>query len=190
MAFLRGVLARAKRFFTGCYGGDHLSMTMTYAALVLILMGAFPRLEVLLAVAYALVIWSFFRMFSRNVKARRRENDWFLRKTAPIADRLYRVRTRLTRKAAPHVTRFYQARALLQKPQGLAVLPRPRLPRVAQAAARGRECIRHLRPLRPGNPQNRVARRVLADRYTFRQFCQVTATPAFCIMVSEGGGVF
>ncbi len=111
MAFLRGVLARAKRFFTGCYGGDQLSMTMTYAALVLILMGAFPRLEVLLAVAYALVIWSFFRMFSRNVKARRRENDWFLRKTAPIADRLYRVRTRLTRKAAPHVTRFYQARA-------------------------------------------------------------------------------
>ena len=111
MAFLRGVFARVRRFFTGCYGGDQLSMAMTYASLVLILLGALPRLEVLLAVAYGLVLLSFIRMFSRNVKARRRENEWFLRKTAPVNAKLFQARTRLARRAAPHVTRFYQARA-------------------------------------------------------------------------------
>jgi hypothetical protein len=51
MPFLQRAATTLKRVFRGCYGGDQLSMAMTYASLVLILLGALPRMEVLLALA-------------------------------------------------------------------------------------------------------------------------------------------
>lgn len=111
MSFFQRANARIRRFFTGCYGGDQLSKAMTYASLILILLGAIPHMEALLLIAYVLVILSFARMFSRKIEARRRENTWFLQKTAPLIEKAGRIRFSVQRKIAPPVTKFNQARA-------------------------------------------------------------------------------
>lgn len=118
MPFLQRAATTLKRVFRGCYGGDQLSMAMTYASLVLILLGALPRMEVLLALAYALVIMSFARMFSRKVAARRRENEWFLRKTAPLVTKYYQALARFKNRKNYAYFRCPGCRSWLKLPRG------------------------------------------------------------------------
>lgn len=118
MLFFQKAVATLKRVFRGCYGGDPLSMAMTYASLALILFGALPRMEVLLAIAYALVILSFARMFSRNIAARRRENEWFLRKTAPLVTNFFQAKARLKNRRLYAYFRCPGCRSWLKLPRG------------------------------------------------------------------------
>lgn len=118
MSFFQQAGAWIRRIFRGCYGGDQLSMAMTYTSLALILLGALPHMEVLLAVAYALVIWSFLRMFSRKTEARRRENEWFLRKTAPLVAKFFQAKTRFVNRKQYLYFRCPGCRAWLKLPRG------------------------------------------------------------------------
>jgi LSD1 subclass zinc finger protein len=118
MPFFHKAAAALKRMFRGCYGGDQLSMAMTYASLLLILFGALPHLEVLLVVAYALVILSFARMFSRKIEARRKENEWFLRKTAPLVTKFFRAKARFKNRRLYAYFRCPGCRAWLKLPRG------------------------------------------------------------------------
>ncbi len=118
MSFFRKTNAWIKRLFTGCYGGDQLSMAMAYGSFVLIVLGAIPRLEFLLAVAYALVILSFVRMFSRRIEKRRRENEWFLRKTAPLVTKFFQARARFKNRKLYAYFRCPGCRAWLKLPRG------------------------------------------------------------------------
>ena len=118
MPFFQRAAAQIRRFFTGCYGGDQLSMAMTYTSLALILLGALPHLEVLLALAYVLVIPSFVRMFSRKIEARRRENTWFLRKTAPLVTRFFQARARFRNRKRYSYFRCPNCHSWLKLPRG------------------------------------------------------------------------
>lgn len=118
MPFFQRAAATLKRVFRGCYGGDPLSMAMTYASLTLILFGALPHMEVLLAIAYAMVILSFARMFSRNIAARRRENEWFLRKSAPFVTKFFQARTRFKNRRLYAYFRCPGCRAWMKLPRG------------------------------------------------------------------------
>ena len=118
MPFFQRAAAALRRMFRGCYGGDQLSMAMTYASLLLILFGALPHLEVLLVVAYALVILSFARMFSRKIEARRRENEWFLRKTAPLVTKFFQAKARFKNRRLYAYFRCPGCHAWLKLPRG------------------------------------------------------------------------
>ena len=84
-----------RRFMAGRYGSDRLNQCLLGAALVLILIGwlggkAAARLNVLSLLAYVPLVWSIFRMYSRNIEARRRENAAFLRFFSRLRDKQYR----------------------------------------------------------------------------------------------------
>ena len=68
-----------RRFMAGRYGSDRLNQCLLGAALVLILISAIGGrwvqwMSVLSLLAYVPLIWSIYRMYSRNIDARRREN--------------------------------------------------------------------------------------------------------------------
>ena len=67
-----------RKFMAGRYGSDRLNQCLLGAAFVLILL------------AYIPLIWSIFRMYSRNIEARRRENAAFLRFFSRLTDKQYR----------------------------------------------------------------------------------------------------
>jgi len=58
----------------GRYGSDRLNLVLLCCALVLSLLSSFIRgIEFLVIFSYALLLWTIYRMFSRNIAARQRE---------------------------------------------------------------------------------------------------------------------
>lgn len=70
---------RLYSFMIGRNGADALSRALLILYLVLFVINLFVRSWVATAVEYALIIYSLFRMLSRNLPARRRENAWYLK---------------------------------------------------------------------------------------------------------------
>ena len=103
------------RFFYGRYGMDQLhnllygtSMVLMFLALVFtVLAKAEPALSYvsigMYAVALGLMGWAIFRSLSRNIAARRRENDTYLRIKRKLFGR--KAKTKLPPDTADHVFR-------------------------------------------------------------------------------------
>ncbi len=65
------------RFMMGRYGNDRLNQFLMIAALVFMVLSMFgPNLFYILA--FGTMIYAYFRMFSRNIAKRSRENQWYL----------------------------------------------------------------------------------------------------------------
>jgi ribosomal protein S27E len=91
-----------RKFMLGRYGPDHLGTAMLVVALVLSLIMQILGLGFVAVVSYILLALMIFRMLSRNIEARRRENDRFLRYWGPartkIKSRVARLRDIKTHK--------------------------------------------------------------------------------------------
>ena len=72
------------RIMYGRYGSDQLSIALMIAYVLFILIGEIFDLPILLILSYILVLYGFFRMFSKNIAARRKENEKFLKIYNPV----------------------------------------------------------------------------------------------------------
>ena len=81
-----------QRVMAGRYGPDQLYFALFIAALLLNIVGAFFGGSIvgliLDVLGYGLLIWAIVRSLSRNMYARRRENDRFLRYWWPVRTKL------------------------------------------------------------------------------------------------------
>ena len=82
-----------RRFMAGRYGADKLNMAILTVAVAGMLIGWLgvkfltPWMAVFTYLSEALLIWSIFRMYSRNIEARRRENTRWLGFCSRLKDR-------------------------------------------------------------------------------------------------------
>lgn len=83
------------KFMYGRYGTDELSKFLTYTALILLIismiLGQFigsAAKSAVFMIVLLLVVYSYFRMFSKNLQKRRDENTKYLNFKRPIADKL------------------------------------------------------------------------------------------------------
>ena len=83
MGFMQKISMKIQSFMRTRYGADQLSQFLTWAALVLLLLGAFLT-PILTIIGYACFIWAIVRMLSKNPAARRKENQWYLNKSWKI----------------------------------------------------------------------------------------------------------
>ena len=70
------------RFMSGRNGFDEFSRFLSIVALIILLIGVFipfaiPK-YILGGLGFAIYVYAYFRIFSRNYAARSRENQWFL----------------------------------------------------------------------------------------------------------------
>ncbi|MDR1821993.1 MAG: hypothetical protein LBQ91_06105 [Oscillospiraceae bacterium] len=75
-----------QNLFRGRYGPDHLNAALVILAIVLEIAASFLRIFQILALAVLVI--ALLRMFSRNIYARRRENDRFLTYWTPIKTKI------------------------------------------------------------------------------------------------------
>lgn len=75
----RSLRERLYSFMIGRNGGDALSRALLILYLALFVANLFARSWVLTLIEYAIAAYALFRMLSRNLSARRRENAWYLR---------------------------------------------------------------------------------------------------------------
>lgn len=73
-----------RNFMIGRYGPDQLNIALLALAIVLGLLGSILNLAVLTIIGDIILIYTLFRMFSKNISARRRENDKFIKVWWPI----------------------------------------------------------------------------------------------------------
>ena len=66
------------RFMQGRYGADELSKFLTGLGLVLIILSILTRISIFHLLFWVCLIYSYFRMFSKNYSARYAENQKFL----------------------------------------------------------------------------------------------------------------
>ncbi len=69
-----GLKDRFIKFMHGRYGSDKLGLFLLYTALVIMIVNAFINSFILFIMELAVIGYSFFRIFSKNVQKRYREN--------------------------------------------------------------------------------------------------------------------
>lgn len=72
------------RFMQGRYGQDQFSKFLIYVALGCIVLNLLVRSNILYWLAWILIIYGYFRIFSKNHQARYAENQKYLNATAKI----------------------------------------------------------------------------------------------------------
>lgn len=78
---------RFSKFMYGRYGADNLSRFLSVVSLIILLASMFCRgiaQSVLFALALAIIIYSYVRVFSKNLSARRSENYKYLQRKQKI----------------------------------------------------------------------------------------------------------
>lgn len=83
----------------GRYGSDMLSLVLVTASLILWILSGIIQIDIISGIlwvlSYAGLIFSIFRMFSRNYAKRRSENDWFMEKVTPLVQNIQRKRAQM-----------------------------------------------------------------------------------------------
>jgi len=80
---IRGFL---QRLMYGRYGSDRLNLALIIFALIIGLVGSLTHISVILYVSYIPLVYVLFRLLSKNIAARKRENERFLRVTKPLTE--------------------------------------------------------------------------------------------------------
>lgn len=76
-----------RRIMEGRYGSDQLGMVLLGVYLVLTLLSRLFRSSLLSLLATVIILWAFYRMFSRQINRRQAENARFLEAVSPMVRR-------------------------------------------------------------------------------------------------------
>lgn len=76
------------QIFYGRYGNDHLSMFLYFSYLWIRILSMATNSIVLVFIAISFVILGIFRTISRNIPARQRENQRYLKTSPPFLDKI------------------------------------------------------------------------------------------------------
>lgn len=108
---------KIQRFMYGRYGMDRFNQVLMYGAfgcLILSLLG----IGSCYLLATAALFCAYFRMFSRNVRQRSQENQWYLRQEMKVKGLLKRGRDRFRRNSGYHIYKCPKCGQKLRVPRG------------------------------------------------------------------------
>ena len=107
-----------RHFMYGRYGVDSFGRFLIGAMFVLIVLSIFIRSWILQVLIWGVLIYSYFRMFSRNIPKRYAENQKFLSVTGGVRKFLRRKEKAMcgspARNAGLHLKRMYDQRVRVQ----------------------------------------------------------------------------
>ncbi|MDU1023184.1 MAG: hypothetical protein E7A44_04625 [Peptoniphilus harei] len=78
-----------RKFMLGRYGQDELGKFILSLSLILLIINLFVKTAALSAAALVLIIYSYYRIFSRDVRARYVENKKFLSTVDPLRRKFF-----------------------------------------------------------------------------------------------------
>lgn len=84
-----------QRFMYGRYGQDNLNQFLSMSALMLYILSMVARWSILNSMALIFLLFSVYRMLSRNLEQRRQENFAFLRAKSKVMVYINRINLRL-----------------------------------------------------------------------------------------------
>lgn len=106
------------RFMAGRYGMDSLGRFTMVLALIFIFLNYVTSNRLVPLLAWACIILTYFRMFSRNVYKRSSENQQFLNRTYKIRCRFYAWKNTLAQRKTHHIYKCPSCRQKIRIPRG------------------------------------------------------------------------
>ena len=107
------------RFFSGRRGMDQLSVALLVLSIVLSLLSSILRLGILGTLSMVSWVYALFRMLSKNIYAREKENSWFLSKYTPIHSNFKQAKVRFKNRKIYLYYRCPNCRAWLKLPRNI-----------------------------------------------------------------------
>ena len=95
---VKSMKEKIQRFMIGRYGADELSKAQSVVVMILLILSLFGRLGILYWLALALMIYSVWRMFSKNVSKRYEENQKFVNFRYRIVVKWDKMKKRMAQK--------------------------------------------------------------------------------------------
>ena len=77
-----------RNFMIGRYGPDQLNIALLIISVIIGLVGSIINISILTIIGDIVLFYALFRMLSRNIPARRRENDKFIKIWWPIKTKI------------------------------------------------------------------------------------------------------
>lgn len=102
----------------GRYGGDQLNLFLVFSSVAIQIVGLFLPVWFTL-IGWIPLVWALFRMFSRNIAARREENMRFLRMAYAVRTWFARLRTRMKEGREYRYYRCPECRQKVRVPRNL-----------------------------------------------------------------------
>ncbi len=106
-----------QRLMAGRYGGDHLGRFLCVVSLVLLVLARFSW-GGFYYLGLGLLVYSYYRMFSRNLTARYAEERWYLGKRAAVLAWYAHVKQRFALRRQYRYFRCPYCRQTLRLPRG------------------------------------------------------------------------
>ena len=109
---------RLNQFMIGRYGTDAFSKALLALALVLYVVNLLVREELLSTIALLLIIYCYYRMFSKNVYKRANENQQFLYKTQKLRSTLNSYKQQFKNSKTHHIYKCPNCKQKIRVPRG------------------------------------------------------------------------
>lgn len=112
---MRGKL---QQFMAGRYGVDQLARSLNFVVIVLLVVSMLTRQQFIYLFALGLMIYSYFRIFSRNRTKRYAENARYLQRTAKIRNYFVTLGRDMRTRRTHHIYRCPGCRQKIRIPRG------------------------------------------------------------------------
>ena len=109
---------RFQRFMYGRYGMDGLGQCIMWMALICIMLSWFVDGPVFHIASLALLVWGYFRMFSRNTQKRYQENSVYYRFVEKIKNFFRRQKSYIKQSRTHHIFKCPQCKQKIRIPRG------------------------------------------------------------------------
>jgi len=106
------------RFMQGRYGTDQFSRFLLGVALVMVVLSLFIRSGIWSILVFALIIYCYFRMFSRNIPKRYAENQKYLQMTAVFRRKWATFRRDMRERKTHHIYKCPGCGQKIRVPRG------------------------------------------------------------------------
>ena len=106
------------RFMYGRYGMDQLSRKLSLICLVLLIVTMFVRNNVIYMIALVGIVYTYFRVFSRNISRRSEENEKYLKFHYKVVGKLNKIKFRITDSKTHRIFRCPSCSQKIRAPRG------------------------------------------------------------------------
>ena len=107
-----------RRFMTGRYGGDQLSLALLVLSVLFALVARLVGLPLLAAIGYVPLGFCIFRMLSKNIQKRSMENYKFSMLISPVYAWFKRIQSRIAESKTHKFLKCPDCKAELRVPKG------------------------------------------------------------------------
>ncbi|MDD3360343.1 MAG: hypothetical protein PHW34_01550 [Hespellia sp.] len=106
------------RFMQGRYGVDSLSKVVTTIGFIALIVGMFSKTNIVYWIGWVLIIYAYYRMFSKNIGKRQQENQLYLDKTYKLRCKFAAWKNRLAQGKNYHIYACPSCKQKIRIPRG------------------------------------------------------------------------